>query len=207
MEKGVVMEDIYIKLLEYDEERILFTYTDDNSKNLIGRISIRINSNEDEDDESDLSEQTDIINILKNINHDILNNITLKGINNITDIVIDEISNTIIKNDYKMEIVKQNILVSDGNNLLDLLNNEYVDEYNTISNNIIEIYELLGIEAARDVLISEITEVVEHAGEYINPRHIEILCDTMTCRGSLTSINRQGINRGDVGPLGCKMFF
>jgi DNA-directed RNA polymerase II subunit RPB1 len=59
----------------------------------------------------------------------------------------------------------------------------------------------LGIEAAREILIKEITEVVEHAGEYINPRHIEILCDTMSCKGSLTSINRQGINRGDVGPL------
>ena len=59
----------------------------------------------------------------------------------------------------------------------------------------------MGIEAAREILIQEITEVVEHAGEYINPRHIEILCDTMSCKGTLTSINRQGINRGDVGPL------
>ena len=50
--------------------------------------------------------------------------------------------------------------------------------------------------------MNEITDVVDHAGEYINSRHIEILVDTMTCKGELTSINRQGINRGDVGPLG-----
>ena len=198
MEKGVSMEDVYIKLLEYDEERILFTYTDDNSKNLIGRISLRIDK---DDSDSGIQDQTDIINILKNINDDIVNNIILKGITNITDIIIGDISNTIIKQDYKTEIVKKNILISDGKNLLELMNNEYVDEYSSISNDIIETYDIFGIEAARELLIDEITDVVDHAGEYINSRHIEILCDTMTCKGVLTSINRQGINRGDVGPL------
>ena len=199
MEKGVVMEDIHIKLLEYDEERLLFTYTDDNSKNLIGRISIRMD--EEDDNDSEIQDQTDIINILKNINDDILNNISLKGISNITDIIISDISNTVIKQDHKLEIVNDKILISDGKNLLELINNEYVDEFNTISNDVIEVYELFGIEAAREILIDEITDVVEHAGEYINSRHIEILCDTMTSKGILTSINRQGINRGDVGPL------
>ena len=198
MEKGVVMEDIYLKLLEYDEDRISFTYTDDNSKNLIGRISINV----DEDDESEeIQDQTDFISILKNINDDIINNITIKGIPNITDVIISDETKTIVKEDYNMEIVKKNILICDGQNLLELFNNQYVDEFNTISNDINEVYDVLGIEAAREILIQEITEVVEHAGEYINPRHIEILCDTMSCKGSLTSINRQGINRGDVGPL------
>ena len=36
---------------------------------------------------------------------------------------------------------------------------------------------------------------------YINNRHIELLCDIMTNKGYLTAINRQGINRGDTGPL------
>jgi DNA-directed RNA polymerase II subunit RPB1 len=198
MEKGVVMEDIYMKLLEYDEDRLSFVYTDDNSKDLIGRISINI---EEEESDIEIQDQTDFITILKNINNDILNNITVKGIQNITDIIISDESKTIIKKDYNMEIIKKNILICDGKNLLELFNNEYIDEFNTISNDINEIYDILGIEAAREILIKEITEVVEHAGEYINPRHIEILCDTMSCKGSLTSINRQGINRGDVGPL------
>ena len=36
---------------------------------------------------------------------------------------------------------------------------------------------------------------------YINNRHIDLLCDIMTNKGYLTAINRQGINRGDTGPL------
>ena len=71
----------------------------------------------------------------------------------------------------------------------------------TSSNDVLEIHKLFGIEATRNKLIEEITSVVEYAGEYVNSRHIELLCDTMTFSGNLISINRQGINRGDVGPL------
>ena len=47
--------------------------------------------------------------------------------------------------------------------------------------------------------------VVNRAGEYISLRHIELLCDVMTSR-EYTSINRQGIKRGDVGPLAKLVF-
>ena len=36
MDKGIVMEDIYKSLLNYDPTKLIFTYTDDNSKELIG---------------------------------------------------------------------------------------------------------------------------------------------------------------------------
>ena len=67
---------------------------------------------------------------------------------------------------------KYMVLESDGVNLLDVFNSEFVDFRNTISNDIIEIYDILGIEAARSALIEEITGVVD---EYVNDRHIEIL--------------------------------
>ena len=93
------------------------------------------------------------------------------------------------------------ILETDGVNLLDVFNSMYVDFVHTYSNDIIEVYECLGIEAARELLIEQITEVIEFEGSYINDRHIELLCDIMTNKGILTAINRQGINRGDIGPL------
>ena len=48
LECGIIMEDIYMKLLDYDSERINFIYTDDNSKDLIGRISINCDTDPDE---------------------------------------------------------------------------------------------------------------------------------------------------------------
>ena len=199
MEKSIIMEDVYMKLMEYDVERIVFTYTDDNSKNLIGRISLRIDN---EDKVNGIQNQTDIISIIKNINEDILNNIVIKGIKNISDIVISEIIES-EKDKVNYEYINQskNILETDGVNLISLINNENIDFIKTVSNDIIEIYDLFGIEAARCILMEEVIDVVDHAGEYINSRHIELLCDSMTSKGELTSINRQGINRGDVGPL------
>ena len=92
------------------------------------------------------------------------------------------------------------VLETDGVNILDVFNSDFVDFANTYSNDILEIYGVLGIEAARNLLIEEITSVMSDAS-YINNRHIELLCDIMTNKGYLTAINRQGINRGDTGPL------
>ena len=41
MENGIVMEDIYLAMMEYDNDKIEFVFSDDNSKELIGRISIK----------------------------------------------------------------------------------------------------------------------------------------------------------------------
>ena len=209
LECGIIMEDIYMKLLDYDSERINFIYTDDNSKDLIGRISINCDTEPDEIING-IQDQSDILSIIKNINEDIINNIAIKGIKNITDIIISEESVSKIndekselhdKSSYIIQNVKRKYLVSDGINLIDIMNSPYVDYINTHSNDIIEIFNVLGIEAGRQILINEIVSVVDHAGEYINLRHIELLCDVMTSKGTLTSINRQGIKRGDVGPL------
>ena len=50
-------------------------------------------------------------------------------------------------------------------------------------------------------LIKEITDVISYEGAYVNYRHIALLCDIMTNRGYLMSIDRFGINRGNIGPL------
>ena len=110
------------------------------------------------------------------------------------------------KNIYQKEnneIIQKKIwiLETDGTNLYDIFNSKFVDYTKTISNDIIEIYEILGIEAVRQLLNEQVTDVIQHEGCYINSRHIDILCDIMTNKGFINPINRQGISRGDVGPL------
>ena len=200
METGIVMEDIYLAISNYDNEKLQFIYSDDNSKQLIGRLSIKAELPSEEDPLlNGLSDQSDALSIFKKIQEDILNNVVIKGIKGITNIVMSE------KTIYKMEdgeIIQKKpwILETDGVNLLDVFNSPFVDFINTFSNDILEIYRVLGIEAARNILIEEITGVMSDAS-YINNRHIELLCDIMTNKGYLTAINRQGINRGDTGPL------
>ena len=203
MDKGVVMEDVYFAIMRYDPEKILYQFSDDSSKELIGRISLKIkmenkiiNGNQD---------QGDCIDIIRNINEDLMNNIVIKGIKGIIGIVVNEKkqmikinSDTVNKEKYYLE--------TDGTNLLEILNNKYVDTNNTFSNDIVEMCGIFGIESVRQRLFEEINEVAEDAGEYINSRHIELLCDVMTYRGELNPINRQGIKGGDIGPLAKSSF-
>ena len=51
-----------------------------------------------------------------------------------------------------------------------------------------EIYEVLGIEATRQFLLEEYTDVVSSDGTFINSCHIELLVDIMTSFGSINSI-------------------
>jgi DNA-directed RNA polymerase II subunit RPB1 len=104
----------------------------------------------------------------------------------------------------KFEKIGEWVLDTDGSNLISILSNPNVDKTRTVSNDIFEIMNVLGIEAARTALENEIMEVIK--GSSVNYRHLSILVDTMTHKGNLMSIDRHGINRGDVGPLAKSSF-
>lgn len=71
-----------------------------------------------------------------------------------------------------------------------------------MSNDNIEILNILGVEASRQSLINELRFVLSSYGIYVNYRHISTLVDVMSHRGKLTSITRHGINRVESsGPL------
>ena len=105
----------------------------------------------------------------------------------------------LIGNSY--ETKEEWVLSTSGLNLLEIMNFPNVDYTRTHSNDIYEMYNMLGIEVARAVLLNEIREVIEASGNYVNYRHLSLLCDVMTNKGSLMSIDRFGINRGNIGPL------
>jgi hypothetical protein len=94
----------------------------------------------------------------------------------------------------KVEQIKEQTLLTSGSNLYDILVMEEVDFQRTRSSNLIEVFEIFGIEAARTILIEEMYENLE---KNINIRHIELLADLMTYRGHLMQIDRHGINRSD----------
>ena len=94
-----------------------------------------------------------------------------------------------------------NLLDTDGTALLEVLSIPEVDHQRTISNDVIEILQVLGIEGARAALVNEVRNVIAFDGNYVNYRHLAILVDIMTFRGYLMPIDRHGINRVDTGPL------
>ena len=93
------------------------------------------------------------------------------------------------------------VLDTVGTNLIDILGLDYIDTNETISNSIIEIYKILGIEAARQAIYNEFSEVIESDGTYINSHHLAMLADRMTYSHKPISIFRHGINNDNIGPI------
>jgi DNA-directed RNA polymerase III subunit RPC1 len=79
----------------------------------------------------------------------------------------------------------------EGYGLRYCMNTEGVDPYKTETNGVIETLQVLGIEAARSKIITEIQEVTK--GLSIDPRHMYLLADVMTYKGEVLGITRFGL--------------
>ena len=202
MDKNIRMTDIYFAIISkfnIDKQDIACVFSDNNSSNLIMRIQLRI----EEPSEEDNCDEEDLICVLKSLEKTILNEIILTGIKNIKGVSMYPEHNNEEYDHDKHEYTKKTqwIINTDGTNLEDVLIHPNVNSYKTISNDIYEVYDCLGLEAARQVLAKEISDVFDFAGAYVNSRHINLLVDIITNRGFLMSIDRHGINKSDRGPL------
>ncbi|MFH1065453.1 MAG: DNA-directed RNA polymerase subunit A'' [Nanoarchaeota archaeon] len=92
--------------------------------------------------------------------------------------------------------VKRNeevMLLSAGTNLKRVLEIGTVDPTRTVSNDIFETAKVLGIEAARNTIIKEVSRVLHDQGLEIDDRHIMFVSDLMTTTGTIKGVTRSGI--------------
>lgn len=85
------------------------------------------------------------------------------------------------------------VVLTSGTNLKDILVMKEVDAVRTFSNDIHEIYRVLGIEAARQAIINEVFRVIEAQGLNIDIRHIMLVADVMCTMGLVKGITRYGV--------------
>lgn len=85
------------------------------------------------------------------------------------------------------------IIVTSGTNLSEVMALDFVDINRTISNDLFDVYSVLGIEAARSVIIKEVYKVMENQGLGIDIRHIILVADTMCASGAVKGITRYGV--------------
>ena len=100
--------------------------------------------------------------------------------------------------------VEQYVLDVEGTNLYDLMVFPGVDATRTTSNDIHEINDVFGIEAARLALYEEINEVF--SSEKVNYHHLSVLVDTMTFSGRIVPVNRFGMSKNETGVLAKSSF-
>jgi DNA-directed RNA polymerase II subunit RPB1 len=205
LEKNITMDDVNFTLNSAYGEDINCIYSDYNADKLIFRIRmnevIKNGANKSMKKKANPLDQSDQIYVLKNFQEQILQNTVLRGIKGINKVIMRKIKDNVVESNgvYK----KQDIWVLDtvGTNLLDILSIDYIDSNRTFSNDIVEIYNVLGIEAARQSIYNELVDVIEFDGTYINYHNFSVLIDRMTFTHKMISIFRHGINNDNIGPI------
>lgn len=198
VDKKLSMANIAEKInLEFDDD-LTCIFNDDNAEKLILRIRI-MNDEAPKGELTDESAEDDVF--LKKIESNMLTEMALRGIPDINKVFIKcgKVNKFDENEGFKPEM--EWMLDTEGVNLLAVMCHEDVDARRTTSNHLIEVIEVLGIEAVRRSLLDELRVVISFDGSYVNYRHLAILCDTMTYRGHLMAITRHGINRNDTGPM------
>ena len=106
------------------------------------------------------------------------------------------IEKTLIVKDGDEYIVK-----TSGSNLKSVLKLEGVNLERVFTNDIIETSKVLGIEAGRTLIVTELKKVLDDNGIKVDVRHIMLLADLMTFSGEIKGIVRTGITKGKASPF------
>jgi DNA-directed RNA polymerase II subunit RPB1 len=141
----------------------------------------------------DALDVSDDIYQLKSIQDLLLKKIVLRGVESISKVIPRKIQNMLVLEEGKYVSKDLWIMDTTGSNLLEVLGLAYIDYKRTYSNDIYEVFDVLGIEAARQVILNELTEVMEFAGVYINYAHLSVLADRMTYSKDMVAVYRSGI--------------
>ncbi len=201
LEKNITMDDVNFTLNYCFEEQVSCVYSDYNADKLIFRIRMNKLIEKSKKPKVNPLDQSDQIYLLKNFQEQLMENVVLRGIKGIDKVICRKIKDNVVEQNGIY--TKQDIWVLDtvGTNMLDVLGLDYINESKTFSNDIVEIYNVLGIEAARQTIMNELVEVIAFDGTYINYHNYSVLVDRMTYTSKMISIFRHGINNDNIGPI------
>jgi len=178
-QKQLTVLDISCKLLEQYQDQIHICHNNENCNEVLIDIHII---------KQDEMESINVERYIRVLAHKLQHECIIQGSSDIKKTYINSEGN-------------QNIIETDGSNLDFLMNNKYFDYTKIKTNDIMDVYDTLGIEAARTLLLDELRKVIEFDGTYVNIRHFLTLVDTMTYKGDIMAITRHGINKSNTGPL------
>jgi DNA-directed RNA polymerase beta' subunit len=200
LDKNITMDDIHFAI-KHVNPNIHCIYSDYNDSNLVFRIRMNSDSMKKKKGALQSLDQSDEIYLLKNFQDTLLNNIVLRGIHGIENVLPRKIQNMVVKEEGKYVRKDLWILDTTGTNLLEVLGTDFIDASRTYGNDIQEIFNVLGIEAARQIIYNEFVEVMEFSDVYINYHHLSLLCDRMTATQNMVAIFRSGLHNDNIGPI------
>jgi len=124
----------------------------------------------------------------------ILSKVVIGGLKGTEKALVREVETWAQNEDGSIRKCKEFVIETEGSDLQNLTFLDSIDWHRCYSNNVQEIYELLGVEAAAHVLFHELKTVLTQ-DSFINDRHIMMIVNFITYRGNLVAMNRFGMNR------------
>jgi DNA-directed RNA polymerase subunit A" len=114
---------------------------------------------------------------------DDLKKVKVKGIDGITRLVVS-------RDDKEGGY----ILYTEGSNLKEVLEIGGIQHSRVKTNDILQIQDELGIEAARNAIMEEAYATLKGQGLQVDLRHLMLVADVMTADGEVKAIGRQGVS-------------
>ena len=140
--------------------------------------------------------KVDSVEVDKNVLIYRFKDVTLKDIRRVTDRIrkkrlrgLKNINRVIVKRE-----VQEFVIYTEGSNLTDVLVIPEVDFTRTTTNSIVEIEDVLGLEAARRAIVEEMIQTLQKGGLEVDLRHVMLVSDMMTCDGRVKQIGRHGVS-------------
>jgi len=225
-DKHLTLSSIAARIDESFEDKLHVIFSDDNAAKLVLRIRFVYDQSDleyrqrfatatvppgsdeaggatEEDEDPDEQDIRSLLQVEKRMLSDLplcgIPGIEKVSMSNPSRLTIDPVTGTIIPGEKAQ---KEWALDTGGSNLALVMAHPAVDATRVVSNDVVEVLRVLGVEAARAALHRELRGVLSFDGSYVNNRHVAVLSDVMTHGGALMAISRHGVNRGeDAGPL------
>ena len=210
--KGLVTSEIAAKITDFFMDGVQVVYTDNNSTTgHVLRIRIKGGGGgaggdgEGEGDQAAAAAADaggEDHEVLRRMQKTLLDSLYLTGVAGIKKVYVSQ--DTVSRwngeqGGFKPE--SEWFLETDGTNLAEVMVYPEVCFQETRSNDVLEMFSVLGIEGARSSLFNELRAVLSFDGAYVNYRHISCLADCMTYGGYIMAISRHGINKSEAGPM------
>ena len=187
--RNITMDDVAYVLNEKFTDTINTVYSDFNSNKLVMRIRLQHDESSDTDDYTNF----------KKFQARLLTTVAVRGVPGIKAASFSKMETRVEIKDGKPEKVSEYSIDTDGSNFIEVMNHPAVDSTRLYTTNVHDVLDILGIEAGRNVLLTEIESLFADAG--VNYRHMGILVDSMTRNGRIMTVDRYGINKNNIGPL------
>jgi len=189
-DKSLTMEQISGKVSQGFVDCLKVIFNDDNAGKLVLRIrtvdQTKTNSGEEVEDTTRMYDDA----FLRCFESSMLSDLTLQGIGAISKVYmvnpkLDESKKRIqINENREIERIAIWMLETGGTALNNVLS----------TNDVVDIFDVLGIEAVPKAIERAMNHVISFDGSYVNYLDLALLCDVMTMKGHLMAITHHGIN-------------